>query len=135
MSGQVSAEQELANRGALRDFLTYWRESPDYRAGNRGNTLVRMPVRAIYAVQGSRSVAFRTEMQIVLHAGATDGDVHLLDTEQVRIEDYHLAYKPTWQTYAFDKSSKGFVISGRTRATGALYSVEVQPTLEDPSFG
>jgi hypothetical protein len=132
VSKRVSPKQEIANRAALSSFIGFWRDSADYDRRNFGNTLVQMAVRAIHAACGESAVTFETQMLIKLHPGQTDGNILLLDTDEVKAEDYHMEYSAVWQTYALDSRSQRLVVSGLRFKDKAPYTVQIQPLLQDP---
>lgn len=133
MAKRVTDQQEIANRGALSDFIGYWRDSPDFLRPNVGNRYVQMTVRAVHMTRGEGPVTFETDMGINLHPGNTDGNILLMDTDEVKSQHFHMEYSPVFQTYVFDERAKALNVSGLRYRDNAPYTVQIEPTIQRPT--
>jgi hypothetical protein len=65
-------------------------------------------------------------------SGPDDESIDLDDTAKVRIEDFHLSFKPMFQDYQFEEEDNSLTISAASPKMGGEYSVKVMPTREEP---
>lgn len=133
MAGRLSSGEATANIGELNKFRAYWRKSDGYPGENYGNDHVHMPVEVEYTWAGGRSkMTFETTFRAFIGSGPNDGSIDLDDTAKVRIEDFHLNFKPMFQDYQFDDDDNSLTIRDSSAKMGGKYSVKVMPTLEEP---
>lgn len=133
MARRLSRGEESANIGELNKFRAYWSGSDEYPHENYGNDHVQMPVEVEYTWAGGRSkMTFETTFRAFIGSGPDDGSIDLDDTAKVKIEDFHLSYKPVFQDYQFDQDDNSLIISASSAKMGGEYSVKVIPTLAEP---
>lgn len=122
-----------ASISALSDFRDYWRRSPEYPESNRGNDRVSYPVEVDYEIPiGGRAVLFDTRFTAYVGSGLEDGTLDLDETDRIGVDDYHLRFKPRWQTYRFEEADGTLVVEG-VSAKGDRYRVRIRPTIAAPT--
>ena len=133
MGSRLSSSAESANIRQLSLFRSYWSDSPEYPDENFGNDHVQMPAEILYEWADGRSrIEFRSEFRAFVGAGPDDGTIDIDDTAKVRIEDFHLRFKPAFQNYKYNDVEKTLIISDTSPKMGGRYCIVIHPTIREP---
>ena len=133
MGRRLSDAEESINIRELSDFRDYWQDSPEYPQDNIANDHIRYPVNVVYTWANEQSkIEFLSEFRAFVGSGPDDGTVDIDDTAKVRIEDFHLQFKPAFQKYTYDPADHALLISDTSPKMGGNYTVRIKPNIDEP---
>lgn len=133
MGRKLPESEKLHNIRELSKFRSFWRGSPDYPKDNLFNDSVRYPVDVTYTWENGRSeIEFSSEFRAIVGAGLSDGNIDIADITKVRIEEFHLSFKPAFQEYEYDRSDHSLLVSGESTKMGGKYQLRIKPNIEEP---